>query len=148
MSFVHRFPKAGFLAAALAATLCSAVPVAAQAQHVFVQVAPPPMVQEVIPAPRPGFIWVQGHHEWRHRHYVWVPGVWMRERVGYAYMQPRWEQRGTQWVYMTGGWERHNRMHAYGDRDHDGVPNRYDHDRDGDGVPNRYDRAPNDPYRR
>jgi hypothetical protein len=30
------------------------------------------------------------------------------------------------------------------DRDHDGVPNRYDRDRDGDGVPNRYDRAPND----
>ena len=35
----------------------------------------------------------------------------------------------------------------YGDRDRDGVPNRYDRDRDGDGVPNRYDRAPNNPYR-
>lgn len=32
-----------------------------------------------------------------------------------------------------------------GDRDRDGVPNRYDRDRDGDGVPNRRDRAPNDP---
>jgi hypothetical protein len=35
---------------------------------------------------------------------------------------------------------------AYGDRDRDGIPNRYDRvynprwDRDGDGVPNRYDR--------
>jgi len=37
---------------------------------------------------------------------------------------------------------------AYGDRDRDGVPNRYDRDRDNDGVPNRYDRRPNDPYRR
>jgi hypothetical protein len=35
-----------------------------------------------------------------------------------------------------------------GDRDHDGVPNRYDRDRDNDGVPNRFDQAPNNPYRR
>ena len=37
---------------------------------------------------------------------------------------------------------------AYGDRDRDGVPNRYDRDRDGDGVPNRNDRRPDNPYRR
>ena len=37
---------------------------------------------------------------------------------------------------------------VHGDRDRDGVPNRYDRDRDNDGVPNRYDRRPNDPYRR
>ncbi len=35
----------------------------------------------------------------------------------------------------------------YGDRDHDGIPNRVDRDRDGDGVPNRYDRRPGDPRR-
>ena len=34
------------------------------------------------------------------------------------------------------------------DRDHDGVPNRYDRDRDGDGVPNRRDAYPGDPNRR
>ncbi len=33
---------------------------------------------------------------------------------------------------------------GYGDRDRDGIPNRYDRDRDGDGVPNRYDRRPGD----
>ena len=39
--------------------------------------------------------------------------------------------------------------YGYGDRDRDGIPNRYDRvynprwDRDGDGVPNRYDRSPN-----
>jgi len=38
--------------------------------------------------------------------------------------------------------------YGYGDRDRDGVPNRYDRDRDGDGVPNRYDRNPNNPYYR
>ena len=34
------------------------------------------------------------------------------------------------------------------DRDHDGIPNRFDRDRDNDGTPNRYDRNPNNPYRR
>jgi len=38
--------------------------------------------------------------------------------------------------------------YARGDRDRDGVPNRYDRDRDGDGVPNKYDSAPDNPNRR
>ena len=41
----------------------------------------------------------------------------------------------------------HYHRRGWGDRDHDGVPNRYDRDRDGDGVPNYYDRRPNNPYR-
>ncbi len=39
------------------------------------------------------------------------------------------------------------RQQAWGDRDHDGVPNRYDGDKDGDGVPNQWDREPGNPYR-
>ena len=35
-----------------------------------------------------------------------------------------------------------------GDRDADGVSNRYDRDRDGDGVRNRNDDRPANPYRR
>lgn len=34
-----------------------------------------------------------------------------------------------------------------GDRDRDGVPNRYDRDRDGDGVRNSRDTRPNNPWR-
>jgi hypothetical protein len=41
----------------------------------------------------------------------------------------------------------YHRERGWGDRDRDGVPNRYDRDRDGDGVPNYYDRRPNNPYR-
>ena len=37
--------------------------------------------------------------------------------------------------------------YGYGDRDRDGVPNRYDRDRDGDGVRNRRDRYPDNPRR-
>jgi hypothetical protein len=53
-------------------------------------------------------------------------------------------------------YDRHNDNGALGDRDHDGVPNAFDHrndnramgDRDHDGVPNRFDSSPNNPYRR
>jgi hypothetical protein len=41
----------------------------------------------------------------------------------------------------------YHRDRGWGDRDRDGVPNRYDRDRDGDGVPNYYDRRPGNPYR-
>ncbi len=54
-------------------------------------------------------------------------------------------------------WDEHYRRHgfyrerdhwrSFRDRDHDGVPNRFDRDRDGDGVPNRFDRQPNNPRR-
>jgi hypothetical protein len=48
-------------------------------------------------------------------------------------------------AYIYGGTRYSRRMR---DRDHDGVPNRYDRDRDGDGVSNRRDAYPNDPRRR
>lgn len=50
-------------------------------------------------------------------------------------------------IYLYGGrgWDRHWRGGR--DRDHDGIPNRWDRDRDGDGVPNRLDAWPNDPRR-
>ena len=41
----------------------------------------------------------------------------------------------------------YERDRAYGDRDRDGIPNRYDRDRDNDGVPNYADRRPGNPYR-
>ncbi len=33
------------------------------------------------------------------------------------------------------------------DQDNDGIPNRYDTDRDGDGRPNQWDRQPANPHR-
>lgn len=52
-------------------------------------------------------------------------------------------------------YDRHDDRGAFGDRDHDGIPNAFDRhndnrrfgDRDHDGVPNAYDRRPNNPYR-
>src|SRR5258706_13515296 len=125
------------VAAAIAASLGSA---AAPAADVFVRIAPPPPREEVLPPPRHGFIWVPGHWEWSGRRHIWVHGLWLRERHGYRYREPAWVEREGRWTMERGRWER-------GDRDHDGVPNRFDRDRDGDGVPNRNDRRPNDPNR-
>ena len=90
-------------ATGLAACLWTAVPAPVAAQ-IYVQVAPPPVIHEVVPAGRHGYLWVQGHYEWRRGRYVWVPGYWVRERRGYVYAQPYWEQRRSRWVYYGGNW--------------------------------------------
>jgi len=66
-----------------------------------------------------------------HRGYIVAPA--------YVPPPPQWRGHGHErrWDDRRGRW----------DRDHDGVPNRYDRDRDGDGVPNRFDRRPDNPYR-
>jgi hypothetical protein len=94
----------------------------------FVNVAPPPARYEVVPAARPGWFWVPGAWEWRSNRHHWARGHWVRERHGYYYAPTRWEERDGRHYYYGGGWRRG--------------------DRDGDGVPNRYDRAPDNPYRR
>jgi hypothetical protein len=118
-----------------------AAPLPAYGVPVQYYVAPPPPRHENASPHRRGHIWVPGHWEWQRNSHAWVRGHYLPVRAGYYYEQPLWEQHGDRWSYRPGRWAR-------GDRDHDGVPNRYDRDRDGDGVPNRFDRAPNNPYRR
>jgi len=104
---------------------------------VVVRFAPPADRYEPVPAPRHGYVWENGHYEWRGSRYVWVRGHWERARSGYVHVQPRWVERNGHWHYEARRW----------DRDHDGIPNARDRDRDGDGVPNRYDSRPDNPYR-
>lgn len=111
----------------------------------YVNVAPPPPRYEVVPRPRPGYNWAPGSWEWRHGRHEWRGGSWIAVRPGYVYNQPQWREREGRWYRDEARWERHG--HGGGDRDHDGVPNRYDRDRDGDGVPNRHDRQPDNPRR-
>jgi hypothetical protein len=117
---------------------------AAHAQYTtIVQVAPPAPRYEVVPQQtRPGHVWAPGHYEWRGREYVWIEGSWMTARNGYEYREPRWVQRGNgEWVMIGGNWERgHHRGDRYGENGPRG-------DRDGDGVQNRFDRFPNNPRR-
>ena len=105
------------LATAATLALASALPASARTE-VFVNVAPPAPVVEVVPAPRAGWVWVPGFWEWRgHRHF-WVRGHWEHARHGYYYAPARWVQRGDRWEFSHGRWLR--------DSDRDGVPDRYD----------------------
>lgn len=124
------------LLAAVLATALTGFGAAAHAQYTaIVSVAPPAPQYEVVPGARAGYVWDAGHYEYRGNRYVWVPGRWLEARDGYQWEQRRWVQRGNEWQLVGGDWRRG----PNGDRDGDGVANRYDRDRDGDGVPNRYD---------
>jgi hypothetical protein len=114
--------------------------------HVYFGKAPPPSRYERIPAPRRGYVWVNGYWELKRNRHVWHKGHWERVRPGHYYAQPTWVKRNRGWELHRGEWRRGDRGH--GDRDRDGIPNRYDRDRDGDGVSNRRDDAPNNPRRR
>lgn len=134
------------LLASVAAAAFGAAPLTSTAQEravVVTRVAPPPMREERMPGPRPGWEWAPGHWQWRHGQYVWVDGRWMRERRGMHWVADRWERRPNgRWELVAGHWER-------GGRDFDrrmGGPGM--RDRDHDGVPNRYDEHPDNPYRR
>jgi len=79
------------------------------------------------------------YDQWGGRHYLNSPYGTSPYGVPYAYSTPRgWSPYAPGVVNPGGG----------GDRDGDGVRNRYDRDRDGDGVVNRHDRRPNNPNRR
>ena len=125
---------------------------------IVVQKAPPALRSERVPAARRGFEWVPGYWDWNGRRYTWVAGHYEKVRPGYVYARPEWRRDRDGWVLERGGW-RHGERVA-GDRDRDGVPNRYDRDRDNDGVrnsvdrdrdndgiPNRADARPNNPNR-
>ena len=113
--------------ACLAVLSWTALRPAASTAQLIVQVAPPPPRVEVVPAPRRGMVWSPGHWEWRHQRHVWVPGTWIQARPGYVYAQPEWRQVNGRWAWQAGHWNQG--------------------DRDGDGVPNRYDRRPGNPHR-
>ena len=104
----------GTLAAAALAAL--AEPADARTNvDVFVNVGPPPVRYEVVPAPRIGFLWAPGHWAWRHHHHVWVPGHWVRNRPGFVYAPARWVDRDGRWHYEPAAWRRWDqRYYVYG----------------------------------
>jgi hypothetical protein len=152
-SMIRKLLLAGVVASALGSI---AVPASAQ---IYVQVAPPAPMHEVVPAPRAGYVWAPGYYDWRNNRHVWVAGHWVAERPGYAYMTPRWVERDGRWYMERRGWTQARRGGR--DNDGDGVPNRFDarpnnpnvtlgsarRDSDGDGVADRFDNRPNNPNR-
>ena len=139
------------LLGAIALSSIAFMPIPASAQ-IYIDVAPPAPRHEVIPAHRAGYVWQPGYYDWRNNRHVWVKGYWVKERHGMYWHPSRWEQRDGRWHLEKGRWDRER--YAYrgnnpnGDRDHDGIPNKYDRydnrqgafgDRDRDGIPNAFD---------
>ena len=147
-----------YAAAMLALSAAAFAPAIATAQvgvSVVIGQAPPPPRFESVPPPRVGYVWAPGYWDWRGNRHQWVSGSWLVSRPGYVYTQPRWVEHDGRWHREAARWDRG----PNGDRDHDGIPNRYDRhdnrvdyrndhrgdhrgygDKDHDGVPNRYDR--------
>jgi hypothetical protein len=151
-----------YAAAVLTLSAAAFAPAIASAQvgvSVVIGQAPPPPRFESVPPPRVGYVWSPGYWDWRGNRHQWIRGTWVASRPGYVYYQPHWVQHDGRWMRQEARWDRG----PNGDRDHDGVPNRYDRhdnragyrddhrndyrghnrgrgDQDHDGVPNRYDR--------
>ena len=92
------------LVATLAVASLSALAAPLASADTFVRVTPE-RGATFVPMERRGYVWVPGHFEWRAHRRVFVEGAYVARRPA-----------------------------VFGDRDRDGVPN-------------RYDRFPNNPYR-
>ena len=120
--------RKSILAGACLATLGGiCIPLDASAATIYLAIPPPEPRHEVVPAPRPGYVWSSGYWNAVGDRHVWQKGHWERERHGYHYTQPAWNQHSG-WALNQGGWNKG--------------------DRDGDGVPNSQDHAPDNPNRR
>ena len=85
-----------------------------------VEVAPPPPRVEVVPAPRPGYLWTPGYWAWDHGRHNWIEGRWVEARHGQYWVPERWNEyrdgRGSHYHFEPGHFEREHAHH-------------YDHDR-------------------
>jgi len=74
-----------------------------------IDVPPPPARVEVVPAPRPGYVWAPGYWAWEGRRHVWREGRWIGERHGYHWVPGHWAEhqgpRGARWHFEAGHWE-------------------------------------------
>lgn len=120
------------LSAIVAAMFTAVAPSVEAATVVYIDTPPPALRHEIVPSPRAGYVWAPGYWNWRNNRHVWYKGSWQRERQGYYYHPNRWVEREGRWTNERSRWDRNAPMG----------------DRDGDGVPNRFDRAPNNPNRR
>jgi hypothetical protein len=74
--------------------------------YVEVDVAPPEVRYEEVPAARVGYVWAPGYWEWHHREHVWVKGRYIRERHGYHWVGARWNHEGERYRFEVGHWDR------------------------------------------
>ena len=68
---------------------------------------PPPLYQEVIPAPMgPRYIWQPGHWYWNGYGYSWVRGRYIAVRPQYhRWVHGHWAQGPRGWFWVEGHWQ-------------------------------------------
>jgi hypothetical protein len=98
--------QAFLLGICMAASAVTAPTIASAGVSVDIEVAPPPVRIETVPAPRVGYVWAPGYWEWRGHEHVWVDGRWIGERKGYHWVPDRWEPHGSRYHYEPGHWVR------------------------------------------
>jgi hypothetical protein len=114
------------IAAAIALSATAFAPLQASAQihvSIVVPVSPPPLVVEVVPPPRPAYIWAPGYWRWDGHRHVWSEGHWENAREGERYERPEWRRDGDKWRFQEGGWKKakkdkkHKKHKGHGDHD-------------------------------
>jgi hypothetical protein len=94
------------LIASLLAAGVAGAPALAQARvYLDVDVAPPPDRVEVVPAARPGYVWVPGYWDYNGHHHVWAKGHWVHERHGYHWTDDHWVEHNGRWHHDRGHWD-------------------------------------------
>ncbi|HVN35894.1 MAG TPA: YXWGXW repeat-containing protein [Casimicrobiaceae bacterium] len=93
-------------ASLLAAGTVAAPQLSTAAIDIEVGIGPPPPRYEVVPAPRPGYVWGQGYWGWDGHKHVWHSGHWMKEHHGEHWVAENWEHRGDHWYFHGGHWDR------------------------------------------
>jgi len=74
---------------------------------VVAQQAPPPLVVEpMLVAPGPGYIWIGGYWSWTGGRHVWTGGHWAAPRPGYHWVPRQWSQGPGGWHQHGGHWAR------------------------------------------
>lgn len=73
--------------------------------YIDIDVAPPALREEVVPAPRHGYVWAPGYWGWRHHRHYWVAGHWVHERRGHHWVGARWADHHGRWRFEAGHWD-------------------------------------------
>ena len=103
--------------ALVAALACAsiALPLGAVAQvslDIVIHTPPPPVRVEVVPAPRPGFVWAPGYWTWDGHHHIWSAGHWEAERPDHHFVPAQWVDTPGGWRFIPAHWEHAEPAHS------------------------------------
>ena len=80
---------------------------AAASTRLYVQIGPPaPIVEPVVVAPGPAYVWTPGYYRWDGRAYVWVGGRYaVPPRPHAVWVAGRWHHHHSHgWYWVNGHW--------------------------------------------